>query len=169
MSDESPRPKSRRNRFFLLLGATSLVALLALPAAFAGAGGFGGGFGHHCSRGGELDADQVQQKADFFAARVLDRADATKEQRAEVEALLEGVGERVVAARAEHADVRLQWREALLADTIDEQQLEALRQDMLVRVDDGSAELLALSADIAQVFSAEQRQDLADTLERFHK
>jgi Spy/CpxP family protein refolding chaperone len=163
MSNETP---SSRKRLFLLLAATALVALLALPAAFAGSrGGFGG---RACHRG-EMTAEQVQRRAEFFAAAALDEADATDEQRDQVAALLQGVGERVLAARAEHDAAREAWRAAFLAETIDEARLESLRQDLLQEVDDGSTELLGLATDLAAVLTPEQRQALADAAERWHR
>lgn len=165
MSEDTPRP---RRRFFLFGGVLALLGLLALPTAFAGGDALG--FGGHCHRGahGELTAEQMQKKADKVASRILNRVDATDPQRAEVQELLAGVGERAVAARADHQEARQAWREALLAETIDEQQLEALRVDLLDRVDDGSTELLGLVADIAQVLTPEQRADLAELADSFH-
>jgi Spy/CpxP family protein refolding chaperone len=158
-----------RRRLFLFMGIGGLLAILALPAAFASSGdGFKSGFGHSCHRG-EVTAEQVQKRADRFSGRILDQADATDEQRAEVEALLVGIGERVVAHKAEHAEVKAEWRKAFLAEEINEVELEALRADMLDRVDDGSSEMLGLATDLASVLTAEQRADLAELADRWHK
>ncbi len=159
-------PRFTRNRLFAIVGLASLVALFVLPSAFA-RGGMGHGFGGHgCDK--DQTAEQVQDKAERVLGHVLNRVDATEEQRAEALVLVEGVGERFIAHRAEHEDVRAQWQEALTAETIDEKQLESLRADMVERVDDGSEEILGLVADLASILSPEQRVELSETWQRWH-
>lgn len=167
MSTDSPAP---RRRLFVFLGIGALLAVLALPAAFARGGGpdFVGGFGPHCGHG-DLSAEQVQRRADRFTQHMLDRVDATESQRAEIEALLEGMGERAVAVRAQHEAARTEWQAVFLAEEIDEPQVEALREDMLRAVDEGSSEILGLLTDVAQVLTVEQRQELHELAERWHR
>ncbi len=168
MSTESPAP--RRRRFFIFLGVGALLAVFALPVAFAsGAGhGFGTGFGMHCDRS-DLSAEQFQRRADRAAMLLLDRVDATEAQREEGEAMLDGVGQRAFDVRGEHEVLRAEWQEAFLAEQIDEQQVEALRVAMLERADEGSSEILGLVTDIAQILTAEQRQELHELAERWHR
>lgn len=163
--NDTPESPTSRKRLFVIGGLASLLALIVLPSAFARGGGHGFG-GHGCDR--NQNAEQIQAKSERMLDHVLDRVDATEEQRAEALVLVEGLGERVVNHRAERADVRAQWQDALTAEVIDDKQLEALRQDLVERVDEGSSEVLGLVADLASILSPEQRAELADTVERWH-
>lgn len=150
----------RRFRFFGLL-ALAFTALLALGAA-AGPRGFGPQCHHRF-------ADDPAAAASFVAEEVADRADATDEQTAQIEEVLTGLFAELHDLRADRETLRLQTREALLAEDVDPAVLEGLRQRVLERVDAGSLAVTDALVELGGILDAEQRAELADDLERMHR
>jgi len=163
----SSDPKSSRRRrrgligFFALAGLAG--ALLVVPVAMAGARGFTNhGFGH-CARGdAPLTETSVRERMAFGAARVLGHLDATDEQRAEVDAILDELAPQVVLRRAEGAELHSELQAVLAAEEIDADALEALRVEFLVHVDETSAGALGVLVELADVLTAEQRATMID-------
>lgn len=154
---KTPR-KRRRGLIFALVA----MGLLVVSAAFAG-----GGWGGHCGPHGAMNADPAE-KAAFVAQRISDRADATDAQRASIEAVLVDLFTDMDALRADKETFHARVLDVLTAETIDAEQLQALRADGMVKVDDASTQAVDALAEIASILTPEQRADLADDLEKMH-
>ncbi len=155
-SSRTPRP--RRGLILALVA----MGLFAVSAAFAG-GGFGGHCGAHGAMGGQPDA-----KAAFVAQRISDRADATDEQQASIQAVLVDLFTDMAALEADKETFHAQVKDALTAETIDAARLQTLRSQGLSRVDDASIQVVDALAEVASILTPQQRLDLADDFERMH-
>ena len=96
-----------------------------------------------------------------MAERVLDRINATPEQRTQVRALLKGVHDESRAEREAGRALAQQAAELFAQPTVDANAAEALRQQMLVRADAASRRMTQLMLDLSRVLTPEQRAQLA--------
>ena len=146
-----------------------LAALFAtaLPVA-AIAGGFGGGFGGHCGPPRAETAEEAREHADRMAERALDRIDATDAQRAQVDALLDTTVPKMFAIHEDGAALREEGRALFTADKVDAAAVEALRAEAMTLADEGSRLMASTAVSLANILTVEQRQDIAEDLERFH-
>ncbi len=171
MSDESTTPSPRRRRGFLyfLAGAGLMAALLVVPAAIAGGRAMGHFGAPPCFRGdGELTEDVIRDRMGFVVDRALSRVDATDDQVAQVDAVLDGLAPTVFAHRLEGLDLHEELAAALTAEQVDEQELERLRAEFVAHVDEGSALFTAALADTADILTPEQRAELLEIGRRMH-
>jgi len=99
---------------------------------------------------------------------ILDEIDASDEQAAQVDAIMEGAFEQAMHLHEGHDEHHAQLKALLVAETIDRQALEDLRQEALVKLDEGTLLLLNTVADVAEVLSQEQRLELAELAESRH-
>ena len=129
---------------------TLLIAPLALTLATPA---LAGPLGHHR---GPVDPDKVMARAD----KALDHVDATDEQRATVKALLEDAIPQMQTYRSEAGVLREEIRAVFHEDEIDRVALEDARTDLVGLFDRASATMFDLFADLAEVFSEEQRDEL---------
>jgi len=161
------RPGRRAPRGRALLFA--LVGLLAAGGlaryAFAG-DGFG--WGGHCKMG-ERDPEAVKAHAAKVAGRALDRVDATDPQRDRVLGDIDTLVDELLARKEEHDALRSAFHEALAADTVDPAEIERLRAEAVDQFDRASRLVAQHAAGIAGALTAEQRRELIETLERFHR
>ncbi len=142
------------------------AALLGLGlAAFAGSGAVSGHgpFGHgHRGHSPEAHRAHVEMASHW----ALDEVDATDEQVAEIDAIIDGVFADMESMRADHEEQHEQVEALLTAETIDREALEGMRQEALAHFDEASAIFVEAAADAAEVLSQQQRQDLADLMEQ---
>lgn len=163
----------RRRRFFLFAAVAGLGALLvAIPAAFAGpfgGGGWRGGGG--CSHGGKtMTAEQVRERMDTAADRVMGRVDGTDAQRAEVGALLDKLAPDAVALKKEAKAVKAQLKAAIESgEELDPTELERLRKEGLRLADKASKRALDALLDFQDVLTPEQRAELIGDLQRMQR
>jgi protein CpxP len=161
-TSEKPTHKSggchRRGR--LLVGILAVAALATAGLAWAGthaasswAGcdGAGGGFGHRFAR----------LHAEFAVDRALKGAQATPEQRERVEAIVERAFADHAKFRDEHRGLHEEALAILGAPTVDRARLETLRAKHVAIAEEGSRQVTAAIADIADVLTPDQRQKLA--------
>lgn len=147
----------------LALGALLLVPLVGIPAAaYAGAG-------HHCGGSSPKDAIELREHLSWGAGRMLDRVDATDEQAAQVDPVLDRVAPELFALKVEHQALREDARAALTAPTVDRAQVEEIRKDAVALFDQASVTVVGAVVDIAGVLTQEQRQELAESMERWHR
>lgn len=161
-----PRPEHRRHHrgrglrrgLFLLVAAGGFAFLL--PKAIAGAG-------WSCAR---IDTvEQAQDKAMHATDFVLDRVDATDEQRDRIEAIVETAVPRVFATHGEGRAIRERARAALLQEPIDAAALEAARKDAIALIDRESAQMVEEIIAAGSVLTPEQRTRLAELHEKLHR
>jgi len=159
-SPVSPKTPSRRPRFLALV-ALALVSLFAMGAAFAG------GPGKH--RMHKMFTEDPDAAAAFVAARLANEADATADQEEAIRAIIADTITELAPMRAEKEAFRAEVKEALLADVVDPAALETLRVEGIARADEASKVVTEALGDIAAELSPEQRQTLADELERMRE
>lgn len=168
------RSGSTSRRALSALLATSALALgLALsPAAQADGGrhhgpqgmaqGMGGhGMGGHGMGGHGMGPAMGMMGHPRMAERVLDRINATPEQRTQVRALLKGVQDESRADREAGRALAQQAAELFAQPTVDANAAEALRQQMLARADAASRRMTQLMLELSRVLTPEQRAQLA--------
>jgi Spy/CpxP family protein refolding chaperone len=158
----------RRGGFRRWLGFGAIfAAFVALPIiAFAGGPGR---FMHGGCHGGDepKSAAEVRERIGFMEARMLDRVDATPEQRETIGAILDEAATRVFERKQRAGTLHGDLKAALLADTIDRAELEEIRFQATSQVDDASRVGLDTIADIAEVLTVKQRRQIADDLAHF--
>jgi Spy/CpxP family protein refolding chaperone len=112
---------------------------------------------------------EMREHAESMADRLLNRLDATEEQRAQVQTILGPLVADLVDARLEHRAARAAVVAELTGSSIDREALETLRLERIKAFDELSRRIVGSVADIAEVLTREQRQELAELSERFRK
>lgn len=153
------KPRCRR-RGRLALG---LVVVLAGAAGIAWATGVGpAAVGHHFCKAGRF-----KELAEFRVHRALKQVNASEAQEEQILALLDAQFARHAGMIGVHDELHQRALTALTGETVDRVALEAVRAEALRRADDGSKELVKAIADMAEVLTPAQRQQLAE-LARSH-
>lgn len=171
--DMNPKPAAdqpKRKRRFLtgLLTGTVLGGLLAggiSAYSHHGPGGCwqGGHFGH---RGGH-DPQAMAERMDFAVEWVLQKVDASAQQRQQVKAIAKSALTDLMPLREEHRASRQAALDALAQAAIDRQALENIRRTELQRAETASTRIVQAMADIAEVLTPQQRTELAKYAARF--
>lgn len=140
------------------------LPLLALGGLFAGRawahGGFGGGC-HH--RGGARTPEALRSRMQWMVDRAFSRVDASDDQRAQAEAIVDQRAPDLHAVHAQGRALRGKLVSALRAD--DRAQLESLRKQGLDVLDRGSTLWLATVQELADILAPEQREALLSHLD----
>ena len=147
-----------RKLFFLFF----IAGLSALPFAIAHAAG------HGCHGWGPpKTAEDVRDRMGGVEDHLLDKVDATDEQRARVDGVLDGLAPDLFRYHTEGREVHEDLKSALLA--ADAAGVEAARVDALSLVDEASRRITGAAVEIAGVLTPEQRQELAKLGERWSR
>jgi periplasmic protein CpxP/Spy len=101
--------------------------------------------------------------------RVLDRVDASSEQRQKITRIAERTADDIFALREKHLSARKQLHEVLAAPAIDRAKLEALRAEQLQLADTASKRITESVAEAAEVLNAAQRAELSRQIERWQR
>lgn len=161
--------RRKRGLIFGFIAAALLGALVLVPAAIAGGramGHFGPG---HCWKGdGEISQEVVRDRMGFAADRALSRVDATDEQVAQVDAVLDGLAPALFEQGQEGRDLHEELAAALTAQEVDEEELERLRLEFLAHLDEGSAIVHSALVDVADILTPEQRVELLEIGRKLH-
>jgi periplasmic protein CpxP/Spy len=155
-SDQKNPRCHRRGRYFVALIAVAALATAGLAwagthAASSWAGCSGPGFGHRFAR----------MHAEFAVDRALRAADASPQQREQVEAIVDKAFADHATYREDHQHLHEEAMAILTAPTVDRARLEALRARHLAIAEEGSHHLVTVVADVADVLTPDQRQKLA--------
>ena len=118
------------------------------PAAMGGPGAMGG-FGMVDGRGFE---------------RMLDRVNATADQRAQIKQIGERARAENQGQREAHRALRDQMIKLFAAPTVDANAVEALRQQMLTQHEAQSRRMTQVMLDVSRVLTPEQRKQITDRL-----
>ncbi|MEO0600300.1 MAG: Spy/CpxP family protein refolding chaperone [Myxococcota bacterium] len=133
----------------LLKPARSLVLWVALAVpAVASAGPLG--------PRGPIDEDRVMERLD----RSLDAIDASDAQRASAREIIEQTLPEMQAFRDEGNAIREDVRAAFEGEQVDRIALEDARQDLVGLFDRATGTFFAMIADVADLFTVEQRAEL---------
>ena len=140
-----------------------LLAPLALAVTTpALAGPF---FGPPPGHPGPPTADRIMDRAE----EAFDQVDATETQRSSVRTILEDTLPQVRAYHEEAGVLREQIKGIFFQSEIDRDALELARTDVVDLVDRATATLFQALADLAEVFTLEQRTELRDIREARHQ
>lgn len=125
-------------------------------------------FMHRFHRG-PMDPEEARQHLQMAVRWVTGFVDATPDQRQKVQTIAEGALDDLLPLRERHHANRAAIHEALSGASVDRQALEQARRDELKLADEASARLIKAVADAAEVLTPEQRAQLAEAAERFHR
>jgi len=136
-----------------VLAIASLVVTTAQAAPMAGPGGSG----HH----GGADGFGVMMGGPRLD-RMLDRINATAEQRAQIKEITASAGADLKAQHETGKALREQFMALFAQPTVDARAAEELRQKQMVQRDTASKRVLQAMLDVSRVLSPEQRRQIAD-------
>jgi periplasmic protein CpxP/Spy len=172
-TETSPPPPSgnnpRRRFFWGAAIATVIAGLVAVigTRAFAHGGGY---CGWH--RGGFMGASLDPATLDVHLDRALKHLyveiDATDAQKQQLGPIVTTAAQDLLPVRARMHDARRQALALLSQPHVDRAALEALRADQLKLAENASQRLTQALADVADVLTPEQRQQLAERINRRH-
>ena len=157
-SPSSRRPFLRGLLAGSLFGALSGGALGALAQDGA----------HGCHRGGRWwqrhggDPDAMKAHMGRMADKMLDKLEATTEQRERIKGVLARTVDDLAPLRDRHESFRKDIVASLSQPEIDRAALEQLRKAEIALAETASATLVASVADIAETLTPEQRSQLAE-------
>lgn len=159
--------KSRNSVRWWTGGVLAAVAATATATALAfGGGGMGhgmGGDGSMGGRGGHM-GERGRHGGGHMMERVLDSADATKEQRTKIRQIMVAAEEDQRAARAGQQDDRGAMMNLLAQPKIDVAAIEKLRAQRVATHDASSKRMTQAMVEAANVLSPEQRKKVADQM-----
>jgi periplasmic protein CpxP/Spy len=144
------KPRSKKKFLaFVAAGALAIAAAAGGIAAYAkGPSGWSEGF--------------MLQRID----RILDRVDATQEQKDKIKAIFAEAREDMAAMHGERDAIRKELTDLLTAPTFDRNALEAKRAERMAKMDAFSKDMTKALADAAEVLNAEQRKELVGLLQQ---
>lgn len=158
----------------LFVGVALVGAATVLRAHGPGFGppmrpmGMMGGYGPHGGFGGrEMDPEMMSDRIDFGVRWVLERIDATDEQKKQISAIFQQAAADLKSIHEDQIEQREAMREAMVA--LDKAKVETLRQASITRADQASKRITDAFLDAGALLSAEQRQELAEEMESRHR
>jgi Spy/CpxP family protein refolding chaperone len=160
-SSDPTRPRGTR----WLLAAASLVLVAGVLALVLGAASLAPGlagahpFGrwHHAG-----DADDHAALIEFWVDRMLDRIDASDEQRERVRAVIERLEPQVETMHGGRGELHRSFVLLFTAPVVDAAEVERLRAEQIGRFDRLSREIAGALTEIGAILTQEQRQQLAE-------
>jgi Spy/CpxP family protein refolding chaperone len=131
--------------------------------------GFGGWFraGHGYCRArhvGSQDPAVVSERVVWTTDRMLSRIEASEVQRQQVHTVVQAAVSDLLQVRNQHQEYRQAWLHALGQSSIDREVLDDLRQAELQLADTASSRLVQAIADVADILTPAQRQELIEHL-----
>jgi Spy/CpxP family protein refolding chaperone len=148
----------------LLAGGVGVYATVRHgPGWFRASHGHGGWHRH-----GVHDAETASERAESATDWLLNRINASEEQRQQVKGIVQEAVQELLQIREQHHQHKQTWLEALAQPTIDRAALEQLRSTELQLADTASHRLVDTLADIADVLTPEQRSELIALATRLH-
>lgn len=154
-------PANKRRRW----GRRALLSL----ALLLGVGGVAYAAAPHHGWKAPSTPEEARAHAGHMAGRVLDKAQASADQRARVDQILDATAPQMWNLRGEAKDLHGELHDLLTADTIDRAAIEAARKDAVDLVDRGSKVVALALADAAEALTPEQRRTIAAAAARFHR
>lgn len=139
---------------FTAVTALALCAGLAGQAAAQphGAGHRGPGHGHGQMMG--------------MSERMLDRVNATPEQRTQIRQIMDAARADMQAQRQAQQGLRDQAMQLFAQPNVDARAAEALRQQMLAQHDQRSKRMMQAMVDASRVLTPEQRKQMAEAMKK---
>ena len=148
-----------------LVAGALLVALLGSVALSAFAQGEQRhGSGHHGSAGASMGMGMPMQGR--MLERMLDRVNATAEQRAQIKQIAERTVADMKAQRDSGRGVREQAAALFAQPVVDANAAEALRLQMMQQHDQRSRRMVQAMLEVSRVLTPDQRKQLIETMAR---
>ncbi len=149
---------SKRGLIVGLLAAGAVVVGVGVAASQPwGGGGFGPGMG----------GAFTNMRAEWGVNRMLDRIDATPDQKAKVTAIVKSALADLEPMRASRATFREDAARLMKADKIDRAEIEKFRAQRIAQADAASKRVTQALADAAEVLTPKQRAELVGRMEGF--
>ena len=139
----------------LALAAVAAVPVQAMPGGHAGWGGHGGGM--HSAAGGMFGG---------MLGRMLDRVNATPQQRTQIEQILKTNVDAMRAQRDSRSELRDEALKLFAQPTVDASALEALREKQMAQHIAASKRMTAAMLEISRVLTPEQRKQMTDYMQQ---
>jgi protein CpxP len=167
--------ESRKHRLGRRARLTLAVVTLVGAGAVLGAGataqaarmGGWGVVGHHW--GGAKSEEQVRERALDKTAWMLGRIDASPEQEARINGIVDALVGDLYQLRGPHQEHRRQLIGELARPQVDRAALENIRMQEMALVDSASKAVLNAVADATEVLRMEQREELAAMIGRHRR
>jgi Spy/CpxP family protein refolding chaperone len=160
-----------RRRIWLGGGALAGLAALAAAVPYVRASGLGGFGGHGRHRFGAQileDPDAAKRHAAMAVEWALRGVSATDEQMQRAKGITDRLVDELAPIAAKHREHRQSIHQSLEGGEIDREALEQLRQKELVLADQASKLAVNAIADLGEVLTPQQRQELIAFAHRFH-
>lgn len=115
------------------------------------------------------DPEAARQRADFLSDWVLDRIDASDEQRAQIKGLVAAALDELMQLRGQHQAHRAAFVAALVQPAVDRAGLEQIRKAELELAERASQTIVTSLASMSEVLTPEQRARLAELAARWQE
>ncbi len=160
--ESAGRKRGGGRRWFMVI---TLAALVLGGTTMLAASHFRGAAGWHR---GPIDPETAKERIEFVSGFLLSKVEATDEQEAEIRAILEAAVDELAFTAEEHRAGREAFHDVFLQEDIDREALEQIRTAQMVLAEQASVRVVETLADVAEVLSLEQRQQLAELAARHH-
>ena len=167
MTDTTGTPRRR------FLKGAAIATVLAGIAAAVGIRTFAEGAGPHGWHragfmGGPIDPAHLDQHIDRMLKHLYVEIDATDAQKQQLAPIVQSAARDLLPLRTQFMEGRRQAIALLSQDTIDRGALEALRANQFQLAEQMSKRFTQAIADVADVLTPAQRQQLAQRIGRWH-
>jgi Spy/CpxP family protein refolding chaperone len=149
--------KSRKGLGFVLAGVVALVAGGAFAFAHAGKGGHG-----------RAGLDEMSEHFQVHVKHVLAEVDATPEQQARINTIVESAAADLKSMHGQHAGSFARLHQLFTAPAIDRAAIEQVRAEHIAAMDAASQRCATALADAAEVLTPEQRAQLGEKMKQRH-
>jgi periplasmic protein CpxP/Spy len=164
-----------RRRILYALAGTGVLAVVALAAgarpllaAFQEGSGFHrpwrGGWGHHA-----MTPDAAKEHIQVAAKWALREIDANEQQQERVNKVLAGAVDDLFRLKEQHRANREAFAAQLGGTSIDRAALEEIRKSEMTLADEASRRFVQALADVAEVLTPEQRQQIIEHVHRHRR
>ncbi|MBX9760453.1 MAG: Spy/CpxP family protein refolding chaperone [Beijerinckiaceae bacterium] len=152
----------KTSRRGLVIGGLAAAAVIVGVGVAASQPWGGGGHGM-----GGMSGPFMNMRAEWGVNRMLDRLDATPEQKTKVSAIVKSALADLEPMRASASTIRADAARLLKADVIDRAEIEKLRAQRIAQADAASKRFTQAFADAAEVLTPKQRAELVGRMEGF--
>jgi len=141
------------------------VGLVGTIAAGCGNrhGGHWGHHGHHFS-----DPEEAKEHAEKAAEWMLGKVDASAEQEEQVKAIVTAAVGDFTGLANQHRAQRAAFIAAFAQAIVDREELEKIRRSEMELAEAASTRLVQTMADVADVLTADQRQEILERFQHWH-
>jgi Spy/CpxP family protein refolding chaperone len=144
----------------LMVAAAGSLSLIQ-PAFAQPMGGHGG---MHGGMHGEMGGGPGGMMGGPRIGRMLDRVNATADQRAQIKTIMDAAHTDMQALRTSGSSLRQQMQAAFAQPTVDARAVEALRAQISAQHDSVSKRMTQAMLDVSRVLTPEQRKTMADAM-----